>query len=48
VMELSFSIRIVLALVVMFGFAPLLAPAMERITADFGRALENALQMLGT
>jgi flagellar biosynthesis protein FliR len=48
VMELSFSIRIVLALLVMFGFAPLLAPAMERITADFGRALETALQMLST
>jgi len=48
VMELSFSIRILLALLVMFGFAPLLAPAMERITADFGHALEHALQMLGT
>jgi len=48
VLELSFSIRILLALLVMLGFAPLLAPAMERVTVEFGRALEGALQVMGS
>ena len=48
ILELSFSIRILLALLVMYAFAPLLAPAMERVTNDFGRALEGALQVMGS
>ena len=46
VLELGFAIRILLALMVMFAFAPLLSGAMHRIIDDFGRGLEQVIVVM--
>ena len=46
VLELGFAVRILFALVVMYGFAPLLGPSMQRIFQAFQDALEGALAAL--
>ncbi len=47
VLELGFALRILIALIVMYGFAPLLEPAFEKVVHGFGSALEGSLEALG-
>ena len=46
VLEISFSLRVSLALVAMFVFAPLLAPAMQHLYASLATALDEAVGVL--
>lgn len=46
VLELSFSLRVVIALVAMFAFAPLLEPAIGGLIAALDRWLDGALVVL--
>lgn len=46
VLELSFSLRVVVALVAMFAFAPLLEPAISGLIASLDRWLDGALVVL--
>ena len=47
ILEIGFSIRILLAFAGMVLFAPLLAPAIERVYLRFGQLLEGALPVMG-
>jgi flagellar biosynthetic protein FliR len=47
VLELGFAIRILFALGVMYMFAPLLGPALERVFHSFSNALRGALDAMG-
>jgi flagellar biosynthetic protein FliR len=46
VLEVGFTLRIAVALVAMLGFAPLLAPAMERMYASLAGGLDSVLGIL--
>jgi flagellar biosynthetic protein FliR len=46
VLEVGFTLRIAVALVAMLGFAPLLAPAMERMYAELAGGLDSVLTIL--
>ena len=46
VLEVGFTLRIVVALVAMLGFAPLLAPAMERMYAALANGLDSVLVLV--
>jgi flagellar biosynthetic protein FliR len=48
VLELGFTIRILFALVVMYAFAPLLGPALERVFEAYNAALTGALDVMGS
>ncbi len=47
ILEIGFSLRIILALCAMYLFAPLLAPAMERVYLSFSRWLERSVVVMG-
>jgi len=48
VLEVGFTLRIGVGLVAMFGFAPMLAPAMGRLYESLAVALDDVLVLLGS